>query len=64
MQKLSENIGSAKTHVEGCSSFLKAAIKWDFAKFQIYFSFTNPLSFSCKLMWDAVFSSNKSIKHV
>ncbi|CAJ2629670.1 hypothetical protein L195_g014355 [Trifolium pratense] len=28
MQKLSENIGSAKTHVEGCSSFLKAAIKW------------------------------------
>ncbi|KAL2324748.1 hypothetical protein Fmac_023806 [Flemingia macrophylla] len=28
MQQLSENIGSAKTRVEGCSSFLKAAIKW------------------------------------
>lgn len=27
MQQLSENIGSAKTRVEGCSSFLKAAIK-------------------------------------
>ncbi|XP_047176401.1 protein GET4 isoform X2 [Vigna umbellata] len=28
MQQLSESIGSAKTRVEGCSSFLKAAIKW------------------------------------
>ncbi|CAJ1976804.1 unnamed protein product [Sphenostylis stenocarpa] len=28
MQQLSENIRSAKTRVEGCSSFLKAAIKW------------------------------------
>ncbi|XP_058769990.1 protein GET4 [Vicia villosa] len=28
MQQLSENIGNAKTRVEGCSSFLKAAIKW------------------------------------
>lgn len=28
MQQLSENLGSAKTRVEGCSSFLKAAIKW------------------------------------
>ncbi|KAJ1424887.1 hypothetical protein SESBI_11280 [Sesbania bispinosa] len=28
MQQLSENIGSAKTRVEGCTSFLKAAIKW------------------------------------
>lgn len=27
MQQLSESIGSAKTRVEGCSSFLKAAIK-------------------------------------
>ncbi|RDX98049.1 Golgi to ER traffic protein 4-like protein [Mucuna pruriens] len=27
MQQLSENIGNAKTRVEGCSSFLKAAIK-------------------------------------
>ncbi|KAK7279696.1 hypothetical protein RJT34_24753 [Clitoria ternatea] len=27
MQKLSDNIGSAKIRVEGCSSFLKAAIK-------------------------------------
>ncbi|KAK7343831.1 hypothetical protein VNO77_12884 [Canavalia gladiata] len=28
MQKLSENIGNAKICVEGCSSFLKSAIKW------------------------------------
>ncbi|KAK7379800.1 hypothetical protein VNO78_34320 [Psophocarpus tetragonolobus] len=28
MQQLSENIGTAKTRVEGCSSFLKAAIRW------------------------------------
>ncbi|KAK7279695.1 hypothetical protein RJT34_24752 [Clitoria ternatea] len=28
MQKLSDNIGCAKIRVEGCSSFLKAAIKW------------------------------------
>ncbi|XP_077213780.1 golgi-to-ER traffic-like protein isoform X1 [Tasmannia lanceolata] len=28
MQKLSEALGAAKTRVEGCSSFLKAAIKW------------------------------------
>ncbi|CAK8573229.1 unnamed protein product [Lathyrus sativus] len=28
MQQLSENLGSAKMRVEGCSSFLKAAIKW------------------------------------
>ncbi|KAH7536705.1 hypothetical protein FEM48_Zijuj03G0014700 [Ziziphus jujuba var. spinosa] len=27
IQQLSEAIGAAKTHVEGCSSFLKAAIK-------------------------------------
>nr|XP_033508653.1 Golgi to ER traffic protein 4 homolog isoform X4 [Nicotiana tomentosiformis] len=28
LQKLSEAIAAAKTRVEGCSSFLKAAIKW------------------------------------
>ncbi|KAJ8647646.1 hypothetical protein MRB53_000669 [Persea americana] len=28
MQKLSEALGAAKTRVEGCSSFLKAAIRW------------------------------------
>ncbi|XP_061373934.1 protein GET4 [Gastrolobium bilobum] len=28
MQQLSETIGAAKTRVEGCSSFLKAAIRW------------------------------------
>ncbi|KAK3015690.1 hypothetical protein RJ639_006179, partial [Escallonia herrerae] len=28
MQQLSETIAAAKTHLEGCSSFLKAAIKW------------------------------------
>ncbi|KAL5069565.1 hypothetical protein RYX36_020452 [Vicia faba] len=28
MQQLSENLGCAKIRVEGCSSFLKAAIKW------------------------------------
>ncbi|KAK9154032.1 hypothetical protein Sjap_001512 [Stephania japonica] len=28
MQKLSEALGAAKIRVEGCSSFLKAAIKW------------------------------------
>ncbi|KAK9913298.1 hypothetical protein M0R45_037120 [Rubus argutus] len=28
MQQLSETLGAAKTCVEGCSSFLKAAIKW------------------------------------
>ncbi|CAL5322381.1 unnamed protein product [Camellia sinensis] len=28
MQKLSEALGEAKIRVEGCSSFLKAAIKW------------------------------------
>ncbi|XP_015877180.1 protein GET4 isoform X2 [Ziziphus jujuba] len=28
IQQLSEAIGAAKTRVEGCSSFLKAAIKW------------------------------------
>lgn len=28
MQKLSEALGAAKVRVEGCSSFLKAAIKW------------------------------------
>nr|XP_011469680.1 PREDICTED: Golgi to ER traffic protein 4 homolog isoform X2 [Fragaria vesca subsp. vesca] len=28
MQRLSETLGTAKTCVEGCSSFLKAAIKW------------------------------------
>ncbi|XP_057423180.1 protein GET4 [Lotus japonicus] len=28
MQQLSENIGSAKIRVEGCSSFLKAALRW------------------------------------
>lgn len=27
MQKLSEALGVAKTHVDGCSSFLKAAIR-------------------------------------
>lgn len=27
VQKLSEALGAAKTRVEGCSSFLKAAIK-------------------------------------
>ncbi|KAL6123834.1 hypothetical protein ACLB2K_076351 [Fragaria x ananassa] len=32
MQRLSETLGTAKTCVEGCSSFLKAAIKWS-AKF-------------------------------
>lgn len=35
MQQLSENLGCAKIRVEGCSSFLKAAIKWDYSKFQI-----------------------------
>lgn len=29
MQRLSEALGAAKTRAEGCSSFLKAAIKWD-----------------------------------
>nr|DAD26334.1 TPA_asm: hypothetical protein HUJ06_027802 [Nelumbo nucifera] len=28
MEKLSEALGAAKTRVEGCSSFLKAAIRW------------------------------------
>ncbi|XP_031743589.1 Golgi to ER traffic protein 4 homolog isoform X3 [Cucumis sativus] len=28
MQQLSEALGAAKTRVEGCSSFLKAALKW------------------------------------
>ncbi|BBG97856.1 hypothetical protein Prudu_007106 [Prunus dulcis] len=28
MQQLSETLGAAKTCVEGCSSFLKAALKW------------------------------------
>ncbi|KAK6150769.1 hypothetical protein DH2020_015701 [Rehmannia glutinosa] len=28
MQRLSEALGAAKTRAEGCSSFLKAAIKW------------------------------------
>ncbi|KAF8402572.1 hypothetical protein HHK36_010658 [Tetracentron sinense] len=28
MQQLSEALGAAKTRVEGCSSFLKAAIRW------------------------------------
>ncbi|XP_040997558.1 protein GET4 [Juglans microcarpa x Juglans regia] len=28
MQQISEALGAAKTRVEGCSSFLKAAIKW------------------------------------
>ncbi|KAL5569256.1 hypothetical protein UlMin_025831 [Ulmus minor] len=28
MQKISEALGAAKTRVDGCSSFLKAAIKW------------------------------------
>ena len=28
MQKLSEALGAAKTRVEVCSSFLKAAMKW------------------------------------
>ncbi|GAV91335.1 DUF410 domain-containing protein [Cephalotus follicularis] len=28
VEKLSEALGAAKTRVEGCSSFLKAAIKW------------------------------------
>ncbi|XP_057981893.1 protein GET4 [Malania oleifera] len=28
MQQLSEALGAAKIHVEGCSSFLKAAIRW------------------------------------
>lgn len=28
VQQLSEALGAAKTRVEGCSSFLKAALKW------------------------------------
>ena len=28
MQLISEALGAAKTRVEGCSSFLKAAIRW------------------------------------
>ncbi|KAL8159832.1 hypothetical protein V2J09_001369 [Rumex salicifolius] len=30
MQKLSETLGAAKIRVEGCSSFLRAAIRWSF----------------------------------
>lgn len=33
LQKLSEAIAAAKTRVEGCSSFLKAAIKLDTLSF-------------------------------
>lgn len=35
VQQLSEALGAAKTRVEGCSSFLKAALKWDIVPFPV-----------------------------
>lgn len=35
MQQLSEALGAAKTRVDGCSQFLKAAIRFDFFNFLI-----------------------------
>ena len=38
MQQFSEAIGAAKMRVEGCSSFLKAAIKYDIMHFHFSLS--------------------------